>query len=152
MPKVRLSQGLYRVVWARLAFQFDPRAADNLLGGLEKLEASFGRGGRLRHLWRDGRLLLTFRPRDGFASLTMYSGELLRASTEPPRYRVVVRRGVEVRGAVFVAQVAGGDETLRPGDEVIVVDEDDRLLGVGRLRIPLSIIRGLRRGEVVRVR
>ncbi len=152
MARVKVGPSVYRLLWVRLAYQFDPRVADYLLGTGDDLEVSFSGKGRVRHVWRSGNLLLTFRASDALASLTTYAGELVRKSSEPPRYRVIVKRGSDVKGSVLAPQVVGGDYSRRPGDEVIVVDEDDNLIAVGRLKIPLTLIRGLDRGEVVRVR
>ncbi|MCE4611512.1 MAG: hypothetical protein F7B17_06040 [Desulfurococcales archaeon] len=152
MARRRPGEGVYRLLWARLSYQFDFEVANALLEPREELEVSLSGSGRVRHVWKAGRLILTFRAGDALASLTLDGAELVRRSSEPPRYRVVVRRGSVIHGSVFPRQVVGGDFGLRVGDEVLVVDEDDRLLAVGRLRIPLTLIRGLSRGEVVRVR
>ncbi|WP_148679119.1 PUA domain-containing protein [Aeropyrum pernix] len=141
---------LFRLLWGRLALQFSPEAADALLS-VEGLEVSFGAGGRVRQVWAGGEPYLTLRAGDGYFSLSTRAGEFLRRSIAKPRFRVIVGSGVEPVGSVFAKQVVGGDEGLRPGDEAIVVDEEDRLLGVGRVRIPLAFIRGLDRGEVVRL-
>lgn len=150
MPRRPASGKVLRLLWARLAFQFAPEVADYMLKG--KIEVSTGSGGRVRHVWKNGEPYLTLRPNDGYFSLSLRAGEDLRKAVGPPRFRVVVRRGAKVVGSVFPSQVAGGDHGLRPGDEAIVVDEDDRLVAVGRVRIPLWFIKGLDRGEVVRLR
>ena len=44
------------------------------------------------------------------------------------------------------------DPLARPGDEVIVVDELDSLIGVGKLKLPPVTVKSLEKGEVVRIR
>lgn len=55
---------------------------------------------------------------------------------KPPKLRVKVVPGVEdfikKGGNVFCKHVQSVDPELRPAEEVLVVDEKDRLLAVGR--------------------
>lgn len=132
------------------AYQWDWRVAANLVRDGEEYIVDFRRG-RPRHVILEGRVYLTLRPGDGLFSLTLSSAERVREASEPPRYRVIVRRG-EFQGSVLAPIVASIDPRLRPGDEVLVVDEDDKLLGVGRLRVPPRALEALSRGEIVRVR
>ncbi len=132
------------------AYQWDWRVAHNIVRDREEYVVDFRRG-RPRHVLLGGRVYLTLRPGDGLFSLTLESGVRVLEASEPPRYRVVVR-GPEFQGSVLAPIVVSVDPNLRPGDEVLVVDEDDRLLGVGRLRVPPRALGSLRRGEVVRVR
>ncbi|MCE4604540.1 MAG: hypothetical protein F7B20_06215 [Aeropyrum sp.] len=150
MGRRLVDERIYRLLWSRLALQFDAGVATALLEG--RLEVSFGAGGRVRQVWKDGEPYLTLRPSDGYASLSIRAAEVVRSSTRPPRYRVIVARGASIVGSVFTSQVVGGDSGLRPGEEALVVDEDDNLIGVGRVRVPLAFIKGLDRGEIVRLR
>jgi predicted RNA-binding protein (TIGR00451 family) len=74
-----------------------------------------------------------------------------------PRLRCVVVNEVadEVvarRSTVFSRHVLLIDESLRPGDEVLVVDESDRLLCVGTLRLSPAEVMEFIRGAAIRVR
>jgi len=44
------------------------------------------------------------------------------------------------------------DARIRPGDEVLVVNENDELLAVGKARAPGSLMARLKGQDVVRVR
>jgi len=101
---------------------------------------------------RNGKVYLTLRPTDGYFSLSIHAAERVRIASKPPRYRLVVSEAAELKGSVLAPVVKMIDESLRPGDEVLIVDESDRLLAVGRLRVPPIMINGLSRGEVARVR
>ena len=91
---------------------------------------------RIRHVYRDGRLLATYRPKDGLLALSIAGGESLLKIFRPPRLRVRVVPGVEEfikrGGNVFCKHVQAVDSELRPAEEVLVVDCKDRLLAVGR--------------------
>jgi predicted RNA-binding protein (TIGR00451 family) len=91
---------------------------------------------RIRHIFRDNILLATYRPKDGLLALSIGGGEALLKIFKPPRLRVRVVPGVEdfitKGGNVFCKHVQEVDPELRPAEEVLVVDEKDRLLAVGR--------------------
>ena len=91
---------------------------------------------RIRHIYRDGKLLATYRPKDGLLALSIAGGYALLRIFRPPRFRVKVVSGVEdfikKGGNVFCKHVQEVDPELRPAEEVLVVDEKDRLLAVGR--------------------
>ncbi|MHA1273734.1 MAG: PUA domain-containing protein [Promethearchaeota archaeon] len=73
-----------------------------------------------------------------------------------PILRIVVQNDIaefiaEGRN-VFCKHVVDIDENLRPNDEVIIVNENDELLAVGRLKIPVSYIKSFKSGVAVNVR
>jgi len=133
------------------AFQWDWRVAESLFSDLDDVVLDVRRG-RVRYVIVGGRVYLTLRPGDGFFSLSLEAGERVRLASQPPRYRIVVEGGVELRGSVLAPAVKAMDPGLRPGDEALVVDDSDVLLGVARVRVPAVMVNGLRRGEVARVR
>jgi predicted RNA-binding protein (TIGR00451 family) len=59
-----------------------------------------------------------------------------------------IRKG----GDVFAKHIARAAETIRPSDEVIVVDESGVLLGVGSALLSGNDMKYFRRGVAVRVR
>ncbi len=91
---------------------------------------------RIRHIYKDGELLATYRPKDGMLALSIPGGQSLLRIFKPPRLRVRVVPGVEDfikrGGNVFCKHVQDVDPELRPAEEVLVVDDQDRLLAVGR--------------------
>ena len=136
-------------IYAILLYQFSGRVAEALTSG--RITYRLARGD-VREVYRDGQLILVRRPTDGLFSISLAAGELIRRAEEPPRFRVVIRGDREIRGSVLARDVVGVDEGLRPGDEVLIVDENDNLVGVGRMRVPPIMLNGLERGEVARVR
>lgn len=114
------------------------------------------RTGRIRHVYYEGKMLATLRPRDGLFSLTIYGAEQLRALLEPLRYRVIVEPGIEAfirKGrSVFARHVVGVDEEIRPGNEVLVTSGEDTLLAVGKAVLSGREMLAFKRGVAVKVR
>ncbi len=100
----------------------------------------------------EGVLLATLRAHDYFFSLSLEGARRLLGCLPRPRLRAVVDVSRVLHKSVPSAAVVEVDERLRAGDEVIVVDENDSLVGVGRLRLsPLEIKAGVY-GEAIRLR
>lgn len=112
--------------------------------------------GRIRHVYFEGKLLATLRPRDGLFSLTTFGAEKLKSVLKPLRYRVVVRKDVEEfvkRGrTVFARHVIAVDEEIRPRNEVIVTSGDDEVLAVGKALLSGGEMLAFKRGVAVKVR
>ncbi len=111
---------------------------------------------RIRHVYNDGRLLATYRPKDGLLALTVNGGHALKRVFKAPKLRVKVTPGVEpfIRkgGNVFAKHVIGVDPELRPEEEVLVVDKKDRLLAVGRSFFNAIEMQSFKIGVAVKVR
>ena len=112
--------------------------------------------GRPRRIWLDGKLLATLRASDGLLSLTVEGGRRLLELVAPPRLRVVVRQDVAGEVAegrsVFSIHVWDCDRDILPGQEVLVVDVDDRLLAVGKAVLSGMEMGVLKRGVAVKIR
>lgn len=112
--------------------------------------------GKIRRIWLNGKCLATVRPEDGLISLTVEGGERLLKLVEGIRYIVFVNeRGVtKVREGFDVAagDVVEADSAIVPGMEVLVVDGQRRLIGVGKAVLTGREMRELRRGTAVKVR
>jgi uncharacterized protein with predicted RNA binding PUA domain len=111
---------------------------------------------RIRHVFNDGKMLATYRPKDGMLALTVHGGLALKKLFKAPKLRVKVMPGVEefIRkgGNVFAKHVIGVDPDLRPAEEVLVVDKRDRLLAVGRSFFNAIEMRSFKIGVAVKVR
>jgi len=112
---------------------------------------------RIRHVVLEGKgTIATLRASDYLYSLHIIGGMLLKSGYKPPRFRVVIKNDIVdyVRdgGSVFTKHVVDYDPKLRAGSEVIIVDEDDNLIGVGKLRVSPVEIEYLGRGEAVKIR
>ncbi len=100
----------------------------------------------------EGVLLATLRASDYFYSLSLEGARRLLSCFERPRLRVIVDPSRVRHKSIPSSAVLNVDDALRAGDEAIVVDGSDSLIGVGRLRLsPLEIKAGVA-GEAVRLR
>jgi predicted RNA-binding protein (TIGR00451 family) len=112
--------------------------------------------GRIRHIYLKNRLLATLRPTDGFLGLTVFGGERLKRAFKPPRFRVIVRsdigKFIKEGKSVFAKHVEFADPEIRPMDEVVVVDEKDKVLAVGRALLSGEELLAFERGVAVKVR
>jgi predicted RNA-binding protein (TIGR00451 family) len=147
---------LVELVKMRADYQFGPGAGEALTSGGVKVEIS-KRTGKPRYVYDlDGRLLATIRWNDGFLALTLEGARLLKERFKPPRLRVVVKNDVRdfIRQgrSVFAKHVVKVDPEIRCGDEVIVVDEDDNLLAVGRAMLSSYEMLAFNSGVAVKVR
>ena len=114
------------------------------------------RTGRIRHVYKGGKLVATLRPKDGFLALTP-PGALLILSmiTNPPNLVIVqddVGDFVKAGGDVFAKHVVQADESLRPADEALVTNQQRALLGVGKAVLSGREMKFFKRGVAVKIR
>jgi 7-cyano-7-deazaguanine tRNA-ribosyltransferase len=142
-------------VAATADMQFGGGAADVLLAGRVELVRSPNTG-RVRNVLSDGEHILSLRAGDGLFSLRLAGAERLRRAFPPPALRVSVdpdAAGFAAQGRnVFAKFVVGCDAGLRPNDEVLVVDEKDALVAVGRALMVREEMLSFEKGMAVRVR
>lgn len=107
---------------------------------------------RIREVYGEEGLLAVLRAHDYFYSLSLAGAARLLRVFPRPRLRVVVEKPPASK-SIECGQVLEVDPLLYAGEEVIVVDANDTLLGVGRLRLaPSEIGEPFCRGEAVRLR
>jgi len=101
-------------------------------------------------------VIVTLSTKTGLLVLSLEGAKRLHRKVKPPRLRVVVQSNVgefiRAGKSVFCKHVRNMDKSLRPGDEVLIVDRSDHLLGYGRLVLPPDLALGLRRGVAAKVR
>ena len=134
-------------------YQFGPGAGEALFP--DDVEVIRGRTGRIRHVRYKGLLLATLRASDGLFSLTIHGARRLEGFLGD-RHKVVVSEEAApfvARGrSVFAKHVLRADPDIRPGDEVLVVGPDGRLLAVGKALLTGREMLFFRRGVAVKVR
>jgi len=134
------------------SYQFGPEA-ESLF---DNVTIKHGRTGKVRHLYCDQTLLATLRPVDGLFVLTFEGAEKLHRLLPFPERRVIadeeavpfIKEGKDL----FAKFVVDMDETLRPYEEVLIVDRDDILLGVGKLLLSPEEAKSFKKGAAVQVR
>ena len=139
---------------AVLRYQFG-EAAEKLLRK-ERLEVVLSkRTGKIREVRAAGKSFISIRAKDGYATLSMEAAKELLTALKG-RYLVTASGGV----ASFIAQgrnlfakhVVSADANIRPGEEVLVVNEDGRLLATGRALLSGEEMLEYNKGVAVKVR
>ena len=111
---------------------------------------------RIRYVFIDGKLICSIRPNDGLILLTMTGGEILKNIIKPPRMRVKIKNEVKdfvSQGRnVFAKHVIDADNEIRPYSEVLVVNESDNLLAIGKANLNREEMLAFQKGVAVKVR
>lgn len=111
---------------------------------------------RLRYIYLKEELWGVIRPNDGFFLLTPSSAKFLIEILESPKLRVIVQSDVaeyiqEGRN-VFAKHVVDCDPNLIPFSEIIVVDEKDTPLAIGKAIFNREEMLAFNNGVAVKVR
>ena len=146
-----------RKVKAICDYQFDPDITDILFSNKEEIRLERSKNtNKIRYIYLEDNLLLTLRPSNGFFTLSLFSAKKIIDNTTPPKLRAIVSTEISdfiKKGRnVFCKHVINIDENLRPMDEVIVVDQNDELLAIGRLKIPIDYVKTFKNGVAINVR
>ena len=136
-------------------YQFGEGAGEALFPN--SVEVVFSRRtGRPRYVYLKGKLLASLRPSTGTLILTLEGFRRLLERFPPPRFRVKVageaREAVSGGLTVFAKHVVEADPEIRPGDEVAVVNGEDRLLAVGKAVLSGVEMASFKSGAAVKVR
>ena len=146
-------------------YQFGAGAGDALFPPDEPITVRRSSGGRPRQVIdgdvddtpgsSEGDRLVSYGT-DGRFTLGIAGGKRLYDAFDAPRHRMVVGEESEpfVREGrdAFAKFVTAADDGIRPGDEVLVVDEDDALFGVGRAELSGAEAEALGAGVAVKMR
>ncbi len=138
-------------------YQFDPNVADCLFPdkSLFSIQRSLNTW-RIRNVLRGNRLYLVLKAQDNMFSLTELSSQTIKECTKIPEYRVIVPKdiGDAIRkgGNVFAKHVIQVDKSLRAGDYVLVVNEEDELLAYGKMRLSGEEVIEYKKGMAVSVK
>jgi len=111
---------------------------------------------RARFIILNGEKYLSLRARDYRFNLHISSGLVLNKILPKPRLRVYVKdeyvEFIARGGNLFSRHVLAADPSIKPGDEVLVVDSKGDLIAVGRSRLSGWEMAYYNRGEAVRIR
>ncbi|MCE4599206.1 MAG: hypothetical protein F7C81_03305 [Desulfurococcales archaeon] len=150
--RYKVSEQVLHELRLALAYQFDYRVAEALLPTPDRVSIRYSKKGKIKEVWLDDELLLVRRPNDGFFSISLRAAQIIISTSNKPKYRIIVKGDRELKGSVLARDVVEVDPDLRPGDEVVIVDVNDNIIGVGRLRVSPIMLIGLEKGEIARVR
>ncbi len=136
-------------------YQFGRGAGDALFDGDVEIIKS-KRTGKIRNVICNGKHVVSMRASDGFFTLKMEGGKRLHSFFPPPKMRVVVNGDaasfIKEGRNVFARFVVDACRDIRPYDEVLIVDEDDNLLGVGQSIMNREEMMDFERGMAVKTR
>jgi uncharacterized protein with predicted RNA binding PUA domain len=146
-----------RQVKAISDYQFGQEITNILFKELDDVSIERSRStDKIRYIFHRKNLILTLRPNNGFFTLSLYAANMIINDTTTPKLRVIVLNEISEfikKGRnVFCKHVVDIDENLRPLDEVIVVNQDDELLAIGKLKLPVSYVKSFSSGVAVSVR
>jgi len=114
------------------------------------------RTGRMRHIYKNGKLVATMRPKDGYIALTSEGAVLFLSAMKTPSNLVVAQDDVadfiKIGGDVFAKHIIHADESIRPAEEVVITNEEGKLLGVGKAVLSGNDMKYFKRGVAVKVR
>jgi 7-cyano-7-deazaguanine tRNA-ribosyltransferase len=112
--------------------------------------------GKIRNVRLEAKHVLSMRAHDGFFTLKIEGAKILHKLFPKPKLRVVVNEdSAEFNRTgknVFAKFVLDCDEDIRPGDEVLIVDERDELVAFGRTTMNREEMLGFDKGVAVDVR
>ena len=112
--------------------------------------------GRIRFISLEGSRLATLRPTDGLLSLSIKAAKYIMENAAFAHCLVAVKNDVSTfiaeGGDVFAVHVVKVDPEIRAGDEVIVVDEANKVLAVGKATLSSVEIMAFKSGVAVKVR
>jgi len=136
-------------------YQFGKGVGDKLFSDDVEIVHS-GRTGRIRQVYLDGDCLATLRARDGLFSLTITGAKRMWEGMGPRRCWVKVSDDavsfIAQGKSVFAKHVVGADEEIRPMEEVIVINEKDEVIAVGKAMLTGREMTAFKRGVAVKVR
>lgn len=136
-------------------YQFGVGAGEALFTGDIKIEKS-KKTGKIRHVYDKKQLIVNMRASDSYLILSKEGARRLHKAMEYPQNRVVVNKDSEpfaLEGkSVFSKFVIECDENIRSNDEVLIVNEDDKLLGYGKSLLGATEINDFKTGQAIKTR
>ena len=123
----------------------------------ENVEVEYSKAtGRIRYVHLNGIRLATLRPTNGLLSLSITAAQTIAENRGSAKCFVTVQNDVSKYiaegGDVFAVHVVAVDEEVRAKDEVIILDEDQRVLAVGRALLSADEMLAFKIGVAVKVR
>jgi len=114
------------------------------------------RTGRIRYVFLEGKRLATLRPTSGLFSLSIAGAKRVAKNAVSAKCFVTVKDAVSKfiaeGGDVFAVHVINANKEVHSKDEVIVVDERNEVLAVGKAVLSSEEMKTFKRGVAVKVR
>lgn len=112
--------------------------------------------GRIRYINLNGERIATLRPTDGMLSISVNAAIFIKQNMPSAPCFVIVRadvaKFVAEGGDVFAVHVVKVDNDICAKDEVIILDETNEVIAVGRALLSSSEMLAFKTGVAVKVR
>jgi predicted RNA-binding protein (TIGR00451 family) len=112
--------------------------------------------GRIRYVNQNGARIATLRPTDGLLSISVNAARFIKQKMPSAQCFVTVRadvaKFVAEGGDVFAVHVVKVDNDICAKDEVIILDETDEVIAVGRALLSSLEMLAFKTGVAVKVR
>lgn len=136
-------------------YQFGLGAGKALFSGnLEIIKSK--NTGKIRNILNDGKHVASMRANDGFFTLKLNGARLLHSRFKSPLLRVIVNEDsaeFNRKGSnVFAKFVIEADENIRPYNDVLIVNEKDSLIAVGKALMNREEMLSFKKGVAVKVK
>ena len=148
---------LFHHIFAILAYQFSEEFARAFLEPYSDMTMKFSRStGKIREIYYQNTPQASYRPPFGTFSISLAAAKRILPLLPFPSHRVVVLTEVsefiKAGKSVFAKHVVRVDPSSHVGDEVLVVDQSENLLAIGKLHLPPHYFPSMQQGSAVKVR
>ncbi len=138
-------------------YQFGQSITDILFEDEDEIHFEFSKNtGKMKHVYYKDKILLNLRPTNGFFTLSLFSADKIIKNIPPPKLRAIVMNEISefirIGRNVFCKHVIEIDDNLRASDEIIVVNQENEILAIGKLMIPVPYVRSFKTGVAIKVR
>ena len=153
--EIRYKKDDIKKVKAIADYQFGVGAGDALFTGNINIEKS-KKTGKIRHIYDGKVLIVNMRASDSYLILSKEGAKRLHNTMPYPQNRVVVNKDSEPFAldgkSVFCKFVVECDENIRAKDEVLIINEEDRLLAYGKALLGACEIEQFQTGQAIKTR
>ena len=153
--EIRYKKDDVKKVKAIADYQFGVGAGDAIFAGNINIEKS-KKTGKIRHIYDGKVLLVNMRASDSYLILSKEGAKRLHNKMPYPQNRVVVNKDSEPFAldgkSVFCKFVVECDENIRAKDEVLIVNEEDKLLAYGKALLGACEIEQFQTGQAIKTR
>ncbi len=153
--EIRYQKDDIKKIKAIADYQFGNGAGDALFSGNINIEKS-KKTGKIRHIYDGKVLIVNMRASDSYLVLSKEGAKRLHNAMPYPKNRVVVNKDSEPFAldgkSVFSKFVVECDENIRARDEVLIVNEEDKLLAYGKSLLSAVEINNFQSGQAIKTR
>jgi len=153
--EIRYKKDDVKKIKAIADYQFGIGTGEALFKGNINIEKS-KKTGKIRHIYDGKTLIVNMRASDSYLILSKEGAKRLHDATEYPKNRVVVNKDSEPFAldgkSVFSKFVVECDGNIRTRDEVLIVNEEDKLLAYGKSLLSAAEINNFEVGQAIKTR